>query len=65
MLLRSGTGGKYRPMAGTITIDTCRPRPSFSKPAAGAAVDRRDRQTDGRTSDRYIYAYCLLCGQRQ
>ena len=30
-----------------------------------AAVDRRERQTDGRTPDRYIDAYRMLCGQRQ
>jgi len=31
------------------------PALTANPPAAAVAVDRRDRQTDGRTSDRYIY----------
>ena len=39
-----------------LSIDICCPRPrsSANQPHAAAAVDRRDRQTDGRTPDRYI-----------
>ena len=38
-----------------ISIDICCRRPLSSKQLhAAAAVDRRDRQTNGRTSDRYI-----------
>jgi len=33
--------------------------------AFAAAVDRRDRQTDGRTPDRYIDPAPILRGQRQ
>ena len=32
---------------------------------AAAAIDRRHRLKDGRTPDRYIDAYYILCGQRQ
>ena len=31
-----------------------RPTSAANPPAAAAAVDRRDRQTDGRTLDRYM-----------
>jgi len=31
------------------------PALTANPPAAAVAVDRRDRQTDGRTPDRYIY----------
>ena len=39
-----------------ISIDICcrRPRSAANQPHAAAAVDRRNRQTGGRTSDRYI-----------
>jgi len=39
-----------------LSIDICcrRPRSAANQPHAAAAVNRRDRQTDGRTPDRYI-----------
>jgi len=39
-----------------LSIDICcrRPRSAANQPNAAAAVDRRHRQTDGRTPDRYI-----------
>jgi len=39
-----------------LSIDICcrRPRSAANPPADAAAVDRWDRQTDGRTPDRYI-----------
>jgi len=40
-------------------------RRALSKPAAVAAVDRWDRQTDGRTLDRYVTLRRILCGQHQ
>jgi len=40
-------------------------RRAASKPAAVAAVDRWDRQTDGRTLDRYVTLRRILCGQHQ
>ena len=45
------------------------PAPDLSSkpaPVAAAAVDRRDRQTDGRTDTRTFYdAYNVLCGPHQ
>ena len=40
-----------------LSIDICCPNPSSAAnpPAAAAAADRRDRQTDGRTLDRFIW----------
>jgi len=44
------------------SIDVCCPRPTSAAnpPAAAAAVDRRDRQTDRRTLDRFmtLAAFC-------
>jgi len=39
-----------------LSIDVCcrRPRSASNAPTRTAAVDRRDRQTDGRTPDRYV-----------
>ena len=47
-----------------LSIDICCPRPiiAANPPADAAAVDRRDRQTDGRTLDRVmtLAAYCTM-----
>jgi len=44
------------------SIDVCCPRPTSAAnpPTAAAAVDRRDRQTDGQTLDRFmtLAAFC-------
>jgi len=51
--LGSGAGSRQRSTAGTrrqqLSIDICCPRPSSAakQPHVAAAVDRRDRQTDG------------------
>jgi len=50
-----------------LSIDVCCPRPTSAAnpPAAAAAVDRRDRQTNRRTDTRPFYDACrILCGSR-
>ena len=50
-----------------LLIDICcqRPTSAANPPAAAAAVDRRDRQTDGRTDTRpFRDAYRIPCGPR-
>jgi len=57
LLLSAGACRRYRSTAGTWRpISDAGPRLHLAanQPHAAAAVDRRDRQTDGRTSDRYI-----------
>jgi len=66
-LLNCGTGGRYRSIAGTR-----RPQGSqqaANQPHGAAAVDRRDKETDGQTDTQHPTAtqtlLGILFGQRQ
>jgi len=48
----------------TLLLSLPRPTSAANPPAAAAAVDRRDRQTDGWTLNRFFDAYRILCGRR-
>jgi len=58
LLLSAGACSRCRSTAGTrrpqLPIDICCRRSAANLSHAAAAVDRRDRQADGRTPDRYI-----------
>ena len=66
----AGACSRYRSIAGTrhpqLSIDVCCPRPSSaaSQPHAAAAVDRRDRQTDGLPTVTQTLLR-IRCGQRK
>jgi len=49
-----------------LSMDICCPRPTSAAnpPAAAAAVDWRDTQTDGRTDGLFRNVYSTLCGPR-
>ena len=55
-LLTVGTCRRHAAPQQPLWIDVCCPRPTSAanQPAAAAAVDRRDGQTDGRTPDSFI-----------
>jgi len=57
---RCRRGRRYRSIAGTrrqqLSIDAVRTRATANQLHVAAAIGRRDRQTDGRTPDRYVDA---------